>query len=77
VNGGLGLLPLTVPEVRRLLVALVWTAPVQIRPAPGAHTTSEANASAAGVLTDRLGGNERAIEPADRRRMRRSDLWTR
>ena len=25
----LGLLPLTVPEVRRLLVALVWTAPVQ------------------------------------------------
>jgi hypothetical protein len=28
VNGGLGLLPLTVPEVR-LLVALVWTTPVQ------------------------------------------------
>jgi hypothetical protein len=26
---GLGLLPLTVPEVRRLLVALVWTSPVQ------------------------------------------------
>jgi hypothetical protein len=25
----LGLLPLTVPEVRRLLVALVWTAPVE------------------------------------------------
>jgi hypothetical protein len=24
-----GLLPLTVPEVRRLLVALVWTAPVR------------------------------------------------
>jgi hypothetical protein len=31
LNGGLGLLPLTVPEVRRLLVALVWTRPV----APG------------------------------------------
>jgi hypothetical protein len=31
VNGGLGLLPLTVPEVRRLLVALVWTTPVQPR----------------------------------------------
>ena len=29
LNGGLGLLPLTVPEVRRLLVALVWTTPVQ------------------------------------------------
>jgi DDE superfamily endonuclease len=29
VNGGLGLLPLTVPEVRRLLVALVWATPVQ------------------------------------------------
>jgi hypothetical protein len=29
LTGGLGLLPLTVPEVRRLLVALVWTAPVQ------------------------------------------------
>jgi hypothetical protein len=29
VNGGLGLLPLTVPEVRRLLVALVWTTPVR------------------------------------------------
>jgi nicotinamide riboside transporter PnuC len=29
VNSGLGLLPLTMPEVRRLLVALVWTAPVQ------------------------------------------------
>jgi hypothetical protein len=28
LNGGLGLLPLTVPEVRRLLVALVWTRPV-------------------------------------------------
>ena len=26
--GGLGLLPLTVLEVRRLLVALVWTTPV-------------------------------------------------
>jgi hypothetical protein len=24
----LGLLPLTVPEVRRLLVALVWTSPI-------------------------------------------------
>jgi SRSO17 transposase len=29
LTGGLGLLPLTVPEVRRLLVALVWTAPVE------------------------------------------------
>jgi hypothetical protein len=29
LSGGLGLLPLTVPEVRRLLVALVWTTPVQ------------------------------------------------
>jgi hypothetical protein len=29
MNGGLGLLPLTVPEVRRLLVALVWTTPVR------------------------------------------------
>ena len=29
LNGGLGLLPLTVPEVRRLLVALVWTTPVK------------------------------------------------
>jgi hypothetical protein len=29
LTGGLGLLPLTVPEVRRLLVALVWTPPVQ------------------------------------------------
>jgi hypothetical protein len=28
VNSALGLLPLTVPEVRRLLVALVWTTPV-------------------------------------------------
>jgi hypothetical protein len=26
---GLGLVPLTVPEVRRLLVALEWTMPVQ------------------------------------------------
>jgi hypothetical protein len=26
---GLGLVPLTVPEVRRLLVALVWTTPVE------------------------------------------------
>jgi len=55
VNGGLGLLPLTVPEVRRLLVALVWTTPSSpascwpghdgadaIRPAPGAHTTTDA-----------------------------------
>jgi hypothetical protein len=25
----LGLLPLTVPEVRRLLIALVWTTPLQ------------------------------------------------
>jgi hypothetical protein len=53
---GLGLLPLNVPEVRRLLVALVWTAPVQpglvlawsrwrdaIRPERDAHTTSDAN----------------------------------
>ena len=31
LSGGLGLLPLTVPEVRRLLVALVWTTPVQPR----------------------------------------------
>jgi hypothetical protein len=30
-----------------------------IRPVLGAHTTSEGNASAAGVLTDRLGGHER------------------
>jgi hypothetical protein len=29
LSGGLGLLPLTVPEVRRLLVALVWITPVQ------------------------------------------------
>ena len=29
LNGGLGLLPLTVPEVRRLLVTLVWTTPVK------------------------------------------------
>ena len=29
LNGGLGLLPLTVPEVRRLLVALVWTRAVE------------------------------------------------
>jgi hypothetical protein len=29
LTGELGLLPLTVPEVRRLLVALVWTTPVQ------------------------------------------------
>ncbi len=29
LRGGLGLLPLTVPEVRRLLVALVWTVPVE------------------------------------------------
>jgi hypothetical protein len=29
LSGGLGLLPLTVPEVRRLLVALVWTRPVE------------------------------------------------
>jgi hypothetical protein len=29
LTGGLGLLPLTVPEVRRLLVALVWTTPIQ------------------------------------------------
>jgi pyridoxine 4-dehydrogenase len=29
LNGRLGLLPLTVPEVRRLLVALVWTRPVE------------------------------------------------
>jgi SRSO17 transposase len=29
LSGGLGLLPLTVPEVRRLPVALVWTVPVQ------------------------------------------------
>jgi hypothetical protein len=28
LNGGVDLLPLTVPEVRRLLVALVWTTPV-------------------------------------------------
>ena len=34
LTGGLGLLPLTVPAVRRLLVALVWTAPVQPGPAP-------------------------------------------
>jgi hypothetical protein len=26
---GLGLVPLTVPEVRRLLVALVWTTPIE------------------------------------------------
>jgi hypothetical protein len=29
LNGGLGLLPLTVPEVRRLLVALGWTTPLK------------------------------------------------
>jgi len=29
LSGGLGLLLLTVPEVRRLLVALVWTVPVE------------------------------------------------
>jgi hypothetical protein len=29
LSGGLGLLPLTVPEVRRLLVALAWVTPVQ------------------------------------------------
>jgi hypothetical protein len=29
VSGELGLLPLTVPEIRRLLVALVWTTPVK------------------------------------------------
>jgi len=29
LSGALGLLPLTVPEIRRLLVALVWTIPVQ------------------------------------------------
>jgi hypothetical protein len=29
LSGGLGLLPLTAPEVRRLLVALVWTTPVE------------------------------------------------
>jgi hypothetical protein len=29
LSGGLDLLPLTVPEVRRLLVALVWTTPVE------------------------------------------------
>jgi hypothetical protein len=29
LTGGLGVAPLTVPEVRRLLVALVWTMPVQ------------------------------------------------
>ena len=29
LSGGLGLLPLTVPEVRRLLVALGWTTPVR------------------------------------------------
>ena len=29
MNGGLSLVPLTVPEVRRLLVALVWTTPIQ------------------------------------------------
>ena len=52
----LGLLPLTVPEVRRLLVALVWTSPIPpgfvwpghdgdaaTRPAPAAHTTNDAN----------------------------------
>ena len=56
MNGGLGLLPLTVPEVRRLLVALVWTTLSSrascwpghdgadaTRPAPGAHTTTAAN----------------------------------
>ena len=52
----LGLLPLTVPEVRRLLVALVWTTPSSLasswpghdggaatRPAPAAHTTNDAD----------------------------------
>jgi hypothetical protein len=56
LTGGLGLLPLTVPEVRRLLVALGWTTPIQpglvlawsrcadaSRPAPDAHTTSDTN----------------------------------
>ena len=55
LNGGLGLVPLTVPEVRRLLVALVWTTPFSpascwpghdgadaIRPVQGAHTTTAA-----------------------------------
>jgi hypothetical protein len=54
---GLGLVPLTVPEVRRLLVALVWTTPVEpgfvlawsrwrrraIRPARAAPTTSDSS----------------------------------
>jgi hypothetical protein len=56
LTGGLGRLPLTVPEVRRLLVALVWTTRPRrascwpgpggvdaIRPAPVAHTTTVAN----------------------------------
>jgi hypothetical protein len=47
-SGGPGLLPLTVLEVRRLLLALAWA----IRPAPGAHTTTDAKASAAGVLLE-------------------------
>jgi hypothetical protein len=55
LTGGLGLLPLTVPEVRRLLVALVWALRSSrascwpghdgadaIRPAPGAHITTAA-----------------------------------
>jgi hypothetical protein len=29
LSGALGLLPLTVPDIRRLLVALAWTIPVQ------------------------------------------------
>jgi hypothetical protein len=65
VNSGLGLLPLTVPEVRRLLVALVWTARVQPglvlawsrwrrrhQAQPGAHTTGNAS-SKAGSKIDR------------------------
>ena len=60
MSGALGLLPLTVPEIRRLLVALVWTIPVQpafvlaghggaaaTRPALGVPTISGANGTGA------------------------------
>ncbi len=61
LTSGLGLLPLTVPEVRRLLVALVWAAPVEpgscwagpggtdvTRSAPDGHTIDDANRNTGG-----------------------------
>jgi hypothetical protein len=60
LSGRLGLLPPTVPEVRRLLVALVWTPGAAglgpggggIRPGAAVPTTSDANRSGDAWATD-------------------------